>query len=45
MQLSRLVGDAQRLVGPEQMPLADDIVEILRPHQFRKRCRRLPGFE
>jgi len=45
MQLSRLVSHAQRLVGTEQMPLADDFVESLRPHQFRERRRRLPGFE
>ncbi len=45
MQLSRLVGDAQRLVGTEQMPLADDFVQTLRPHQLRKRRRRLPRFE
>ena len=45
MQLSRLAGHAQRLVGTKQMPLPDDFVEILRPHQLRQRRRRLPGFE
>src|SRR5258708_17674232 len=45
MQLSRLVGHTQRLVGPEQMPLADDVVQIVRTHQLRERRRRLPGFE
>jgi hypothetical protein len=35
VRLARLEGEPQRLARPEQVALADDLVERLRPQRFR----------
>src|SRR4051812_29283226 len=41
VRLARLEGEPQRLTGAEQVLLADDLVDGLRPQPLRQRCRRL----
>src|SRR5688572_28354362 len=41
VRIARLEGHAQRLAGPEQMALADDLVDALRAQRLRERRRRL----
>ena len=41
MQLAGACSDLQRLARAEQMALADDVIEPLRPHQLGERRRRL----
>ena len=41
MRTARFEGDAQRLAGAEQVGLADDFVDRLRPHAFCERGRGL----
>ena len=41
MRLARREGDGERLARIEQMPLADDLVDALRPQALGQRRRRI----
>ena len=42
MEVARLDGDAEEPPGPEEMRLADELVEGSRPHPLGERCRLAP---